>query len=213
MKKIAFLISGIFFISSCTSEQKIEGENVASQKEEVTTAAEKADDLPEAKWNGEYLKVVDGDEPKIKRKSQGSDFYSMGNVSLIIEGDSIKFKLFERKKNVLTFTTERINAFIKSAFNEDVHLTFKKTDIVTQHKGEYKADPTGKSMNSVKMTVISGEKEYSLQDGVVEIISFSPRLGTLELKIDGTFKAKDGSKKQGKGAIKMNFEHAVMTVS
>src|SRR5690554_7175320 len=105
MKKIAFLISGIFFISSCTSEQKIEGENVASQKEEVTTAAEKADDLPEAKWNGEYLKVVDGDEPKIKRKSQGSDFYSMGNVSLIIEGDSIKFKLFERKKNVLTFTT------------------------------------------------------------------------------------------------------------
>src|SRR5690554_8212069 len=118
MKKIAFLISGIFFISSCTSEQKIEGENVASQKEEVTTAAEKADDLPEAKRNGEYLKVVDGDEPKDNSRSHGSDFYSMGNVSLIIQREAIKFKSCARKKTVLTFGSEGVDAFIETATQE-----------------------------------------------------------------------------------------------
>lgn len=213
MKNIAFLISGIFLFFSCVNEDTKKSKEENSKKEEVGKSS--ADSLPETEWNGEYLKIKDGDEPKIKRKSQGSDFYSMGRVSLIIEKDSVDFKLFEKKKNLLTFTNGSITTFIKSAFNEDIKVQFKKNDIVVNHKGKYKVDTSGKANNSVAMTIKAGEhdqhKEYSLESGEVEIIHFSPRLGDIEMKINGIFKDDKGVNKKGQGIIKMNFEEAVMT--
>jgi hypothetical protein len=211
MRSLVLLFACVFFFFSCQDKAGDKDLNGVQEKQET----KKADSLPEGKWNGEYLKIDDGEEPKIKRKSQGSDFYSMGRVQLNIGDDLVEFNLFERKKNVLTFTNNSITAFIKSAFNEDVHLYFKKNSIVTHHKGKYKADPSGKTNNSIKMTIKSGEKdqqtEYVLENGEAEILHFSPRLGTLEVKINGTFSTKDGQKHKGEGIIKMNFEGAVMT--
>ena len=213
MRTLAFLISGVFLIFSCTHQETEDEKNSETKKEELKKLT--ADSLPDAKWNGEYMKIDDGDEPKIKKKSLGSDFYSMGNVKLNIGKDLVEFKLFERKKNALTFTNGSITAFIKSAFNEDVHISFKKNDIILKHLGKYKADPTGKANNSFKMSIKAGEtdqqKEYTLESGEAEILHFSPRMGTLEVKIIGTFSAKDGTKQKGEGTIKMNFEQAIMT--
>lgn len=215
MRSLAFLISGVVLFFSCTNEESGEHKNKDSEKEEEEVSTPKTDSLPELKWNGEYLQIEDGDEPKIKRKSQGSDFYSMGNVNIKIGNDHVEFKLFERKRNVLSFTNGSITAFIQSAFNEDIHLVFKKSDIILKHQGKYKADPSGKAINSVKMSIKSGEKgkqkEYTLESGEVELIHFSPRLALLELKIKGTFSTKDGTKEKGEGTLKMNFEQAVMT--
>jgi len=213
MKNIAFLIGGLFLLFSCTNEETKENKEVESKSEVVQGIAK--DSLPEAKWNGEYMKIQDGDEPKIKRKSQGSDFYSMGRVDIDIENDNVDFKLFERKKNGLTFTNGSITAFIRSAFGEDIKVVFKKKDIVINHKGKYKVDTSGKANNSVLMTIKAGErnqhKEYTLESGEIEIIHFSPRLGDIEMKIDGTFKDAEGVNKKGKGIININFEKAVMT--
>ncbi|WP_107037387.1 hypothetical protein [Brumimicrobium mesophilum] len=213
MKNIAFLIGGIFLFFSCVNEESKKNNEENSENKGIEQSS--TDSLPETEWNGEYLKIKDGDEPKIKRKSQGSDFYSMGRVEIKIEKDSVDFKLFERKKNVLTFTNESITAFVRSAFEEDVKVVFRKKDIVVNHKGKYKVDASGKANNSVLMTIKAGEKsqqkEFTMESGIIEIIHFSPKLGLLELKIDGTFKDSKGASKKGGGMIKMNFEEAVMT--
>lgn len=212
MRSVAFLISGMFLFYSCTNEEskEIKGEDAKKEVEKSIS-----DDSPETEWNGEYMRIKEDDEPKIKRKSQGSDFYSMGRVSIVIGKDSVDFKLFEKKKNSLTFTNESITAFVRSAFEEDLHFRFKKKDIVVKHKGKYKADPSGKENNSIAMTIKAGErdqhKEYTLESGEVEIIHFSPRLGDIEMKINGIFTDKEGKKEKGQGMIKMNFEEAVMT--
>src|SRR5690554_1592970 len=216
MRSLAFLMISMFLFFSCTNE-KNENRNNDDNSKEMVQEKQLKDSFPDAKWNGEYMKIDDGSKPKIKRKSQGSDFYSMGSVKLNIGDDLVDFKLFERKKNALSFTNRSITAFIRSAFNEDLNMKFKKEDIIIHHKGKYKVDPTGEADNSVKMSIKHGKKdqqrEYTLESGVVEIIHFSPRVATLELKIKGLFVSKDGKKHDGEGTIKMNFEHAVMTAS
>ena len=160
---------------------------------------------------------MDEAELKPRKKSLGSDFFSMGKLKIDMEEDVIEFDLFERKKNILTFTNASITAFIRSAFNEDVHLYFKKNNIVTHHKGKYKVDPSGEANNSVRM-VIQSEKDgqsisYQMETGEVEILNFSPRLGTLEATIKGTFSNAKGEKQKGEGTLKMNFEGATMTIN
>lgn len=213
MKNIAFLIGGVFLFFSCVNEDAKLRTEEKSKNEEVGKTS--SDSLPDAEWNGEYMKIKDGDEPKIKRKSQGSDFYSMGSAKFTIGENTIVYNLFERKKNVLTFTNQSITAFIKSAFDEDIKVNFKKNDIVVNFKGKYKADPSEKANNSFNLTINSGEKgqqkEYSLQNGEADLIQFSPRLGMLEMEVTGTFVDENGKKEKGEGTIKMNFEHAVMT--
>ncbi|PWH85637.1 hypothetical protein [Brumimicrobium oceani] len=213
MKNVAFLIASGLLMFSCSNEKNQTEEDIQTEKEEIQETV--SDSTPDAEWNGEYMKIKDEEEPKVKRKSQGSDFYSMGRVDLKIGENQVDFKLFERKKNALTFTNESITAFIRSAFNEDIKVRFKKKDIVINHKGKYKADPSEKANNSFSMTILAGEqgkqKEYTLESGEAEIIAFSPRLGTLEMKIKSIFVKKDGTKQNGEGMIKMNFENAVMT--
>lgn len=213
MKSVALLIGVLFLMISCSNEEtsKENGTNL-----EKKVAKEKnLDSLPDAEWNGEYMKIKDEEEPKIKRKSQGSDFYSMGRVDLKIGDNKIDFKLFERKRNALVFTNESITALITSAFNESIKIRFQKKDIVIHHKDKYKVDPSEKANKSFSMHLNVGEKgkqkEYNIENGEAEIISFSPRLGTLEIKIKGTFIDGQDAKQKGEGMIKMNFEEAVMT--
>jgi len=214
MRGLALLISGMFLFFSCQNGEEEKSFNEVNSFEDQQTL--NGDSLPEGKWNGEYLKIEDKQEPKVTRKSLGSDFFSMGSLKLTIGDDLVEFNLFERKKNILTFTNGSITAFIKSAFNEDAHIYFNKKDIVINHKGKYKADPSGKANNSIKMMIKAGEgdqkQEYILESGEAEILHFSPRLGTLEVKIDGVFSNEDGTKQKGKGRIKMNFEQATMTL-
>jgi len=211
MKNFTLLIGGIFLFFSCTNEESKEQNSGVSNEEVLNTAT---DSLPDGEWNGEYMKIKDDEESKIQRKSQGSDFFSMGKIDLLIGGDSINFNLFERKKNSLTFTNQSLSAFIKSAFNEDIHLRFKKNDMLVNHKGKYKSDPSLKSNESFSMYIKAGEKgkekEYNLVSGEAKII-FSPRLGNLEVKINGIFVDKEGNKKRGSGMVNMEFEGAVMT--
>jgi len=210
MRSVTLIIVSVFLMYSCSNEETQEN---TTEKEEVQDL--KSDSLPDAEWNGEYMKIKDETEPKVTRQSQGSDFYSMGRVDMKIGENLVDFSIFERKKNALVFTNESITAFIKSAFDEDITLKFKKKDIVINHKGKYKADPSEKANNSFSMSILAGEKdhqkEYTIENGEAEILHFSPRLGTLEVKIKGDFLKKDGSKQKGEGMIKMNFESAVMT--
>lgn len=211
MKKIAILTFGIFLFISCQNNSEEQYQEEDTELEIMTV-----DSLPEAKWNGEYMKIVNEEDTKrTKRQSYGSDMYSMGTMKLFIENDTINFTTYERQKNVLTFTTSSIRAFVRSAFEEDVHFHFRKNNIVTKASGKYKADPSGKENNAVTMTVkarVNSEmKEYTLENGEVEILNFDPKLAKLKLKIKGTFKTINGESKKGTGEIDILFEEAFMT--
>ena len=212
MRNFVLLIGIAFLIFSCSDEDtQVKDDN---ETENNGVAKSNSDSLPDTEWNGEYLKITDEEEPKITRKSQGSDFYSMGKVYLKIGETIVDITIFERKKNALVFTNKSITGFIKSAFSDEITLKFKKKDIVVNHKGKYKADPSEKANNSFSMKILAGKKdqkkEFSVESGEAEIINFSPSLGTLEMKIIGNFVDEKGDKLKGEGMIKMNFESSVM---
>src|SRR5690554_4194522 len=103
MKKIVVLIVGILLFTSCqqgNDDKQYQGEDLETDVEIITV-----DSLPDAKWNGEYMKIDNRDKVKrSNRQSYGSDMYSMGVMRIYLENkDTIHFSTYERKKNVLTF--------------------------------------------------------------------------------------------------------------
>lgn len=97
MKQMVFVIGGIILIYSCQNKGKDKGD-ISGKKsgKKIMTI----DSLPEAKWNGEYMKIKDADEPKIERKSIGSEYYNMGNVALKIGKKEITYTNFTKSKTV-----------------------------------------------------------------------------------------------------------------
>lgn len=216
MKKIVILSLGIILFSSCqqgNEEQQYQKEDLESDVEIITV-----DSLPDAKWNGEYMKIESQDREKgTRRQSYGADMYNMGTMKIFLNGkDTINFSIYERRKNVLTFNSSNLRLFIRSAFEEDVHLHFQKNNIVTQAKGKYKVDPTQQANNSVFMriyaTVGDEKKEFTMQKGEIEIKNFDVQLSRIELALEGTFITDSGEEIKGSGEMNLLFEESIMTV-
>lgn len=211
MKKIAFLTLVLFSFFACQNEQDKEVTTDDKEAAEATTT----DSLPEGKWNGEYLKIEDGEKDnRAQKQSFGSEMYSMGTLKFFIEKDTINFTSYAKRKTALIFTTTEVRAFIRSSFNEEVQLFFKKDNIITKGKGKYKADPTGTVKNGVKITMnVKANNEiveYVLENGEVELINFDPQMSRLHLLVNGGFKNKAGDIKKGNGEIDILFEEAIM---
>lgn len=211
MKKVVFLFFASAVLFACQNDKNTISNTIDEEVEALTL-----DSLPEGKWNGEYMKVEaeEDDVKKPKRKGFGSDIYSMGKVNIYMEQDTVLFQIFERRKNVMTFTTQKVRAFIRSAFNEDIHLTFTKDKIVTSPNAKYNADPSGEKNNGVKMTIkalVNDEiEEYTFTNGYIQITTFDPNLGNLVAEIKGEFENSKGEKQKTNGIIDMRFEEAIM---
>ena len=205
---IVLLGMGIFLVS-CRSNEASE---TSSEKVKITHY----DSLPEGKWNGEYIEIVDEDRPEIKRKSLGSDFYNMGKAHIEIDGDSLDFRTFEKKRNVLSFTKTRIKAFIQNAFNERVVIQFNKKGIDTNFKGKYKGAMNNDGNQTFTLTVFKNvdgkEVEYQLQSGSAELIDFQPRLGNFEFTVKGRLISEEGTELPIEVDINIRFEEAIMMV-
>ncbi|PKR81917.1 hypothetical protein CW751_00855 [Brumimicrobium salinarum] len=213
MKKIVFIFCAVQILVSCTNERNHK-EEVKKESEKTVKETENGnlDSLPNAKWNGEYMKIEDTDEPPRRKQSLGSEYFNMGKVDFKIGEYHLDIKMFKKKKNILTFTTQSVTALIKSAFNDQIKLHFVKENIVSQPKGKFIVDSKQQKNKSVSMTLKTGNNQsFVLEEGEGEIIEFSPRLGTLNVKIKGVFIDKNGEKHKGTGKINMNFEGATMT--
>lgn len=214
MRQLVFIISGLILFYSCQNKEN-DKEDVLNQEDSAKVMI--TDSLPDAEWNGEYMKIKDADEPDINRKSIGSEYYKIGNVTLKIGNQELTFINFLGKKNVLSFTKKSITAFITSGQNEQIHLQFYKEEIRSNYKGKYRVDPDskGKTNATFTMTVKTNEKgkkqEYTLETGKAEMIKFTPELGAFVMNVKGNFTDQNGIKYEGKGEIKMNFENVAMT--
>lgn len=211
MKKIVFVFSLVFLIFSCKNDKN------KSQNSDGNIDLHTIDNLPEGEWNGEYIKIKDEDEgERIKKQSLGSEFYSMGTVKFNLGTDSIDFKLFEKRKNNLTFSETTINAIITSASGDIIKVKFFKNKIIDNHKGNYKAANEATKNQTVSMTLTTQENDtetlYNLSKGTIEILEFNPRLATLEFKMNGTFSTTNGIEKEATGIVDLHFEEAIMIV-
>ena len=211
MKQLIFFIGVLISFSSCQNKEKEDA--LQKNGEKVMTT----DHLPDAEWNGEYMKIKDANEPEVNRKSLGSEYFNMGKVALKIGNNEISYINFTKSKTVLSFSEKSINAFITNDQDEQIHLHFKKENILSNYKGKYKADPKGKSNASFKMSITKnedGEKQvYTLQSGEAEIIEFSTQIATFVMNLKGIFINEGGTAYKGEGEIKMDFETAVMTAN
>ena len=202
MKQLVFIIGGFFLFFSCQNNTQ----NNAS-KEEVMTL----DSLPDAEWNGEYMKIESPDEPNIKTKSRGSEIYNLGKVELSIDDREFTFITFIRNKNILSFNKNSITAFITNGRSEQIQLSFNKEQIQSKYKGQYTTSSNPSFSMLVEVREEGKNKEYTLKNGAAEIVKFSPQAGTFVVDFKGTFVDKDNEKHTGQGKIKMKFENVAMT--
>ncbi|MBW7868775.1 MAG: hypothetical protein H3C31_10660 [Brumimicrobium sp.] len=189
------------FFPSCKNET-----NKNKQSTDVLTY----DSLPKGKWNGEYIRVKDDAEKKIKKKGNSSEFLHLGEVKLTLDQEIIDITLFEGKLNALSFNSSTINTLIKGTEGEEIQVYFKNnTTILTHYKGDYTADPEQNEKKGVKMIVRLGEKTYTLTKGNVQIIDFNPQGGIIEFSVKGEFSDTENSTIKGKGNVKMRFETSI----
>ncbi len=202
MRQLVFIIGGIILFYSCQNKEQ----NNDGNKEVMTL-----DSLPNAKWNGEYMKIESSDEPDIKTKSSGSEIYNMGKVELKIADKEFEFIDFIRNKNVLSFSKNSITAFITNGKSEQIQLNFKKNEILSKYKGQY---TIGSSPFFSMQVTVKEEGEfmrYTLENGEAEIVKFSPQVGNFVIHLKGIFVDKNNGKHKGHADIKMKFENVAMT--
>lgn len=214
MRQLVFVISGLVLCYSCQNSNDKEKDHADKEKIMLT------DSLPDAEWNGEYMKVKDDeDDEKDKRstRSMGSKYYKIGEVNLQIGNHELKFINFLGNRNVLSFTKNSIKAIITNDQNEQIELHLKKEGILSNFKGTYKGSVQGTSNASLTMMVTiekgGGKKKYNLQSGTGKLIEFSPRNGKFEMDLEGVFTDKSDKKYNGDAEIKIQFENVAMVPS
>jgi hypothetical protein len=201
-----------FLLFSCSGEQS--DENGQQQEEKETTTVE---DLPEAKWNGEYMKINDSlaEENRPKKKSKGASYFNMGTVLVNIDTMEFSIDLFDQKRNHISLSKDRMSIRIKSAQRDFISIQLKKPNIMGDYSGKYPADndlnlPVASAVNFSQISV-DNKREYTLVSGTTNVEHFSTKRGKLVLEVQGKFEDAKGNKQSGTIKIDMVIESIVST--
>jgi len=192
MRSIFIYLLGLFLIASCADNSEQEGESF--------------DDLPEGKWNGEYMEV-ESDEPDDKKrpskKSHGGELLNLGKVVYSIGDNSEKITLFDKRKNDIIINEDQIAIRIKDANERFFLIGIHKDEIYKNPIGKYQDGESAKSDKQPKFTLIyssdlSGKQEtYHLKSGALEVEKMSFTLGDVLMKVKGeVLNLKDIKKEQ-----------------
>jgi hypothetical protein len=205
--KFIYLL-GLFLLVSCADNSENEGESF--------------EDLPEGKWNGEYMEV-ESDEPSDKKrptkKSNGGEILNLGKVVYSIGDDIEEITLFDKRKNDIIINEDQIAIRIKDANERFFLIRIHKDEIYKNPIGKYQDAKSVKSDKQPRFTLtyssdLSGKQEtYHLKSGALEVEKMSFTLGDVLMKVKGeVLNLKDiqeGTTQPFEMEVKMNFETIV----
>jgi hypothetical protein len=212
MKITIYFALASFLLFSCSGEQS----NVNSEKEEekkLTTV----EDLPEGKWNGEYIKITDSlaEENMPKKKSKGASYFNMGTVKVNIDTMQFSIDLFDQKRNHISLSKDGMIIRIKSAQRDFIAIQLKKPNIMGDFSGNYPVDndldlSVASAVNFSQITV-DNKQEFTLMSGTTSVEHFSTNRGKLVLMARGKFEDSNGNLTAGSIEIDMVIESIVST--
>lgn len=200
------LTASLFLLCQCTSSPKNKNTKIQAKKDSIVAQKQKA------KFNGEYLKLPPQKAESKKKESRGigANFYAMGRVKLTLGSSPFEMAIFNREKTVLTFSKRYINTFIKGASGKRIQLHFTGNDLVKNAKGNYKATLAKiPDKSTFSMIIEEKDKVMMLEEGTAEIVQFSPKTATFEVKIKGVLSDSKGKKQKVNGTINLKYESVI----
>lgn len=201
-------ILGLFLLASCAGDSENEGQSF--------------EDLPEGKWNGEYMEIESEEKDDKKRrskKSDGGELLNLGKVVYSIGEKSEEITLFDKRKNDIIINKDQIAIRIKDVNERFFLIGIHKDEIYKNPKGKYLDAESVKSDNEPRFTLtyssdLKGEQvTYHLKSGTLEVEKMSLTLGDVLMKVKGeVMNLKDvqnGTTQPFEMEVKMNFETIV----
>lgn len=207
MRSTFIYLLGLFFIFACSSN---------SESEENTH-----EDLPEGKWNGEYMEVESKEEKDSKRptkKSNGSEILNLGTVTYTISDEEGKIIHFDKRKNDLIINKNQITIRIKDANERFFVIGIHKDKIYNNPEGKYSGigsmKDDGDPMFSISyITDLEGGQTFQCTKGTLHVKEMNFKSGEVEIEAKGELldmrKITDRNPLPFEIAIKMQFETVV----
>lgn len=208
MKNRLFYLVGIFFIVACNSN---------SNNEDKTS-----DDLPEVKWNGEYIEIDSEEENNTTRpakKSNGGEILNLGKVIFKLGDKEMKCVQFDRRKNDITINKDQIAIRIKDANDHYFIIGIHKDQIYKNPEGNYidvrriKDDNAPKFSLSYITDLRDKNQTYQCVKGALVVKKMNLRSGEVLIEASGDLQnmedLNEGTPQPFEIEIKMNFETVV----
>jgi lipopolysaccharide export LptBFGC system permease protein LptF len=183
---------------------------------------ESYEDLPEGKWNGEYMEVESEDDEDQKRptkKSNGSEVLNLGKVIYSIGEKEDEITLFDKRKNDITINKNQIVIRIKDANERYFLIGIHKNEIYKNPEGKYVSAGNKKTDDDPMFTItyMPDLKDmlnaYQLKDGMLEVKKMNLKSGEVLLSAKGELMTikdiKEGTSSPFEIEVKMNFETVV----
>lgn len=208
MKSKFIYLLGLFFLAACSSNSESKGDSY--------------EDLPEGKWNGEYMEVESEDDKDKKRptkKSNGGEVLNLGKVVYSIENEEEEISQFDKRKNDITINENQIVIRIKDVNDRYFLIGIHKDDIYKNPEGKYVDAGSKKGDNDPTFTLgyITDLKDRNqtnqCKNGTLEVKKMNLKSGEVLIEAQGEFQnieeLKEGTSIPFEIVIKMRFETVV----
>lgn len=208
MKSKFIYLLGLFFLGACSGNSESEGDSY--------------EDLPEGKWNGEYIEVESDDDKEKKRptkKSNGGELLNLGKVSYIIGENEEEIILFDKRKNDLTINENLITIRIKDANDRFFLINIHKDQVYKNPEGKYidirrKKDDNDPMFSLSYVTDLDDRNQtFQCTKGSLEVKKMNLKSGEVLIKSQGELQnmkdIQEGTTKPFEVEIKMHFETVV----
>ena len=146
----------------------------------------------EAKYNNEYIKIVDTtDSAKPnKRAILGNAALNLGELKISLNNEEPKIiNTFKKAYNTMSISAKGLRMRIQDMDYQQLSISLSSDNVFDKMKGSYKPGDFG-SKNFVGELIFenlapanSFTKRW--KEGTLELLNFSPGLGTIHLKLDG----------------------------
>jgi len=186
--RMRYIVFGIGLLSlllaSCESEGEPDVEVFDLEKKLKET---------ETKYNGEYLKVVDSNEKeeRPKRAIHGNAAIYQGEVNVVLENKDYTKQInsFKKAFTSLHLSEEGIRMRMQDMYDFQMNIALSQKNVFENVLGTYRPGTMGKRNFVADVSFedfVDGEQcTFKWSKGTLELISFSPGLGKVEIHLSG----------------------------
>jgi lipopolysaccharide export LptBFGC system permease protein LptF len=206
MRNAFIYLLGLLLIASCTDNSEQEGKSL--------------EDLPEGKWNGEYMEVESEDEDKKRpsKKSNGSEILNLGKVVYTIGENKDDIIQFDKRKNDITINENQIAIRIKDANDRFFLIGLHKDQIFKNPEGKY-IDVANQKNNAPKFSLNfqadsdSMNNNFQCTEGTLKVKKLNLKSGEVLISAEGKLQnlkdLQEGTSQPFQIDINMTFETVV----
>ena len=179
---IFFILFFIFLGGSCTNAE------VNTDKQKIKQEAQEQETV----YNGEYIKIIDKEAEKNRPKRAINDYapVRLGDIKIKVGENEKEINTFKKGKTDMHITEKGIIMRIADMQQLSLNITINNKDIFNKAVQSYRPQKEERENLTAKVTykdVVNNQPaRINWSGGKLQLTSFSPGLGAVELKLTGT---------------------------